>query len=636
MTVTILVYHRVVDGPPQSFHDVARTEFTAQLDLLKKLDAQGPGPVLRLKDGTGVVLSFDDGTADHAWVATQLAGRGWRGVFLISPMLLDQPGRLSSAELTAMAAAGHEIGAHGLTHDRLDRMAQQQVQENLLQAQQWLAGICDRPIRWFAPPGGLYAASLPTLLAAAGFVRMRSMAWGKAREPLIGPLPAVPVTARTGVAGLARLLRRSHLSLRLAYHAKQSIRGLVGEDGADRLREMLGGARSGISETPASPAVAAALHDRHALFFHILREVMAANLPLAIIDGLAAYPRLAGGDGDLAVAVRPWRDWLDCIDRTVAGTGWHRLTTIRRGHLMMIFLARADAAPDNADHFLQLDMHRAFSTRGLAFAATAPLLVRAEQHHGLLWLKAGDAADIRQGERRGWSPGDLVDALMRHPRLVLQVAVWKSTDAIGRYLRPPGSLWAISGPDGAGKTTLIAALQPLLTRRLYRGVRTFHTRPFLLGGRKDPGGSRPVLRRNGRLVSLLRLAVAWLDYSLGYWLVVRPALAGGDAVLFDRHALDYLIDPAVRGISLPSWLVYLLRCTPQPDGQVVVVAPAAVLAKRKNELTPDEAERQIQAYRDAAAAGDIILIDSDCAPADAAARDLAATMRTHQEQRCGS
>lgn len=629
MTASILVYHRIVEGVAASFHDVRRVDFLAHLDALERLGATAAsGPILRLPDGRGVILSFDDGTADHAWASERLTERGWRGVFFVSPALLGAPGYLTEAQIAAMAEAGHLIGAHGFRHERLDRVPDATLRDLIMEAADSLSAMIGKPVRWFAPPGGICPPHLPPLLAEAGFEAIRTMQWGHAAEPLTGLLPALPVTSRTGPKGIARLLGRSAAWLGLSYRLKQIVRGLVGENGAEWLRGWLRASPTGPNATarPDNPDC----KDRHALFFHILRRAAQEGAPMAAVDGLGAYPKLSGRDGDTVVGIRPWRQWLTFLDRCLAGTGWDRGMTIRRGHLLMVFLFRQDGAAGDPDQTLQLDMERAVSCRGLAMGRTGPLVAHAERHHDVLFLRAEDGAWLRRAEGGRWGWRDAVSALLLRPDLVLRVVIWKFHDAVANYLRPPGIFWSISGPDGAGKSTILEAMPDLLERQIGRAVSLFHTRPFLLGGGKESettaGAGRPVRQAHAIMPSLMRLGWAWLDYWIGYWFRVRPLQAQGHIVLFDRHVLDYRVDPGIRGIDLPDSLLRLLRWTPRPNGQVLVLAAPDTLLRRKGELTTDEAARQIARYR-AMASPHALILDTDTLSIEDAARRFAQALR---------
>ncbi len=627
MSIAILVYHRIVAGKAERFHDVTQADFLAQLQQLRGMGLAGQGLLPRLPDGRGVMFSFDDGTEGHAWAAEQLAMMGWRGLFLVSPQHVDGPGRLAAEQVRQMVAAGHTIGAHGHSHRTFDKLSKADLVAEILAARDALAALCGTAPIWFAPPGGIAVPELAPLLRQAGFKHCRGMRWGLAAEPMAGisdeMLPVLPVTARTGKSGLGLLLRLPAVALAAGYAAKQALRRLLGAGRAEAWRERLLRRTASTLVAPTLPESADKPAD---LLFAILRHAATAGLPAAMRDGLERYPEMPGHDADLIVAPRPWRDWLRLIDAVAEPLGWRRLFTLRRGHLLIVILGQ----PDHDGATLQLDLHRAGSGGGVAFAEVAPLLARAERQHGLLWLRPEDAAAFVAGEAARLDFATLLARLRRQPVLVLRVLAWKLADALHSYCRPAGRCWSLSGPDGAGKTSLIAALLPLLERRLFLRVVRFHTRPFLLGLSKGGAGdgARPQYRRPGRLASLARLALALADYALGYWLRLRPAMAGGALVLFDRHVPDYRADGAVRGIALPAALLALLDfAAPAPHGRAFLLAAAETLVARKGELDAAQAADLLRRYRALVLAYDALVLESDQATPQDLAEQLALAMR---------
>lgn len=629
MSIAILVYHRIVVGKAERFHDVTRQDFLAQIQQLRNMGLAGQGLLPRLPDGRAVMFSFDDGTAGHAWAAEQLAAIGWNGLFLVSPQHVDGPGRLTASQLRQMVAAGHVIGAHGHSHRTFDKLSNADLAAEIHAARDALTALCGTPPVWFAPPGGIAVPELAPLLRQAGFLHCRGMRWGLASEPLAGirdeMLPVLPVTARTGSTGLGLLLRLPALALAVGYAAKQALRRLVGAGRAEAWRERLL-RRQRNDETPLPLPEGATASKPSDLLFAILHHAARAGLPAAMRDGLERYPGMPGHDADLIVAPKAWRHWLRLIDTVAQPLGWRRLFTLRRGHLLIVILGQ----PDSAGATLQLDLHRAGSGSGLAFAEVAPLLARAEQKHGLLWLRPEDAAAFVAGEAARLDFATLRARLRQNPVLVLRVLGWKLADALHSYCRPAGRCWSLSGPDGAGKTSLIAALLPLLERRLFLHVAQYHTRPFLLGVSKGAGGDggRPQGRRPGRLASLARLGLALADYALGYWLRLRPAMAGGALVLFDRHVPDYRADGAVRGIDLPAGMLALLdHAAPAPHGRVFLLAAAETLVARKGELDLAQAADLLLRYRTLAQAYDALVLESDLATPQQLAERLTLAMR---------
>ena len=169
---------------------------------------------------------------------------------------------------------------------------------------------------------------------------------------------------------------------------------------------------------------------------------------------------------------------------------------------------------------------------------------------------------------------------------------------------------AILGTDGSGKTTIINALTPELETKYHCKVSYLHLRPHWLpplgsvAGNKQSGGGGVVtephaLAPSGFVVSLIRLFYYLMDYTMGYWKVVRPKLRDANRVLiFDRYHYDFLIDPRRMRIALPSWLIAgVLKIAPEPDYVFCLGADHKVIFERKPETSLDEVNRQTNDLR---------------------------------------
>ncbi|MBW3541422.1 MAG: hypothetical protein KY476_14235 [Planctomycetes bacterium] len=148
--------------------------------------------------------------------------------------------------------------------------------------------------------------------------------------------------------------------------------------------------------------------------------------------------------------------------------------------------------------------------------------------------------------------------------------------------RPEAVSVALLAPDGAGKSTIAAALASSFffpVRAVYMGL-------------YQRGRSRGFRATRG-LGLAGRLSRQWLR-----WLVARFHLGRGRFVVFDRYGYDLLLPNAQHHrlrSRLRRWL--LGRSCPAPDLVLVLDAPGALLFERKGEQTAAALERQRQEYR---------------------------------------
>ena len=76
-------------------------------------------PAAQAAEPTIVSLTFDDGNADQLNAAQILNANGLKGTFYITSGFTDRPDYMTVANLQGLAAAGHEIGGHSVTHPDL-------------------------------------------------------------------------------------------------------------------------------------------------------------------------------------------------------------------------------------------------------------------------------------------------------------------------------------------------------------------------------------------------------------------------------------------------------------------------------------------------------------------------------------
>jgi len=164
-----------------------------------------------------------------------------------------------------------------------------------------------------------------------------------------------------------------------------------------------------------------------------------------------------------------------------------------------------------------------------------------------------------------------------------------------RILHPVGLHVVILGPDGVGKSTLIAQLGLPCFRRLQQ----FHFRPGLLD-QKSPGTVAPPhsLPPRSRAFSLAKTLYYFADHWLGYWGKIFPAKVRNELVVFDRSFEDVLVDPIRYRLSAGSTFArFLQQLLPAPDLTIVLEAEPELVHARKPELEIVELRRQREVLR---------------------------------------
>jgi thymidylate kinase len=205
----------------------------------------------------------------------------------------------------------------------------------------------------------------------------------------------------------------------------------------------------------------------------------------------------------------------------------------------------------------------------------------------------------------GWTPGRILQCVAEGGWTDLErlgpalTAIWMRRQGIGvrqrlrlgavqlvrravSLRRRRGLSVALLGPDGAGKSTLIAGIQTsfvLPVRSVYMGL---------------TGGLLP--RVDSLRVPLLvvpgRLFIFWCRYLIAQYHQIR-----GRLVVFDR----YIYDSAVPTPHSLNWLRRGYRwidgrACPAPDLVLVLDAPGTVMYQRKGEYTPEQLENWRQHF----------------------------------------
>jgi thymidylate kinase len=207
----------------------------------------------------------------------------------------------------------------------------------------------------------------------------------------------------------------------------------------------------------------------------------------------------------------------------------------------------------------------------------------------------------------------------------------------GRWRRPTGILLVLLGPDGAGKSTISVSLRERLAPA-FRSTAAGHFSPDILGRAAARGAAAAAAPHDqiprSSLASLAKALYWLLDFGLGYWVKIRPALVRSTLVVYDRYLPDVLVDARRYRFRGPRWLARAVwSVVPKPDLVVMLDASVSTLHARKQEVAHAESARQRDAYRALAAAlpnGYVVNADG---PIDQVVDQVEAVVLAHMARR---
>lgn len=168
------------------------------------------------------------------------------------------------------------------------------------------------------------------------------------------------------------------------------------------------------------------------------------------------------------------------------------------------------------------------------------------------------------------------------------------------HLRLPFPWIALLGPDGSGKSTIIESLEHSFRYSRIK-MRVVHWVPKF----KDTGKNEQILVDDphakppkGKILSLLQLlkiVFLWWYSTVTRFIHFR---AKRGLLVSDRFYSDLIADPLRYRYGASSmWARLAFALIPKPDKVIVLLASAETIGKRKQEVSAEELERQIGAYR---------------------------------------
>jgi peptidoglycan/xylan/chitin deacetylase (PgdA/CDA1 family) len=180
----ILMYHKLGSAPRGTKLRglyVSAALFTEQLQ-----EWRAAGGAWNLLDHTpqqpGMVVTFDDGFLNTLTLGLEpLREAGCCAMQFLVPGLIGKINQwdlvigevpealMNVAQIKEWLAAGHQIGAHTMTHPRLTQIPLAQAREEIAASKKMLEDLFGQPICHFAYPYGDWNAAVRDLVIEAGF-----------------------------------------------------------------------------------------------------------------------------------------------------------------------------------------------------------------------------------------------------------------------------------------------------------------------------------------------------------------------------------------------------------------------------------------------------------------------------------
>lgn len=136
----------------------------------------------RIPPAAGIALTFDDGP-DAVYTPRLLDVLAEQGAtatfFVIGERVAAEPGIARE-----ILARGHEVGLHGMTHRRHDRLDEEEARRDLLLGLEEIERAVGKRPRWYRPPYGASSPELASICSELGLGLAYWSAWGQDWEEI--------------------------------------------------------------------------------------------------------------------------------------------------------------------------------------------------------------------------------------------------------------------------------------------------------------------------------------------------------------------------------------------------------------------------------------------------------------------
>lgn len=247
--IPILLYHSVPRGALDASDPLAVSyeQFASHLDAVLE-SRRVPLTIGEIAEGLrgerqlpdrAVGITFDDGYENTPAAIELLCARGLRTSLYVTTGQVGDEQMIDHRQLHDLAecAEAVELGAHTVSHPRLDELSLPAVQREVTASKQWLEQLLERPVTSFAYPYGAHDQRVRAAVIAAGFQSAAAVKnaishraddpWAIARWTVDSTTDAERIARVLDGRGVPRAWRRERLRTR-SYRTVRRFRRRIG------------------------------------------------------------------------------------------------------------------------------------------------------------------------------------------------------------------------------------------------------------------------------------------------------------------------------------------------------------------------------------------------------------------------